>query len=399
MTDSQLDFSALTDVIPGPTPEVRERLTARLQTLIESEQQGHVEPRGRWQRVPWTHRALVVAVAAAILVVFFVPLPHVSLFKNLVSPGSRLTTPTSVVPATVTPTSQGLPRDVTGVEQSFRAVPVPSWFVNTEEKAAIQRQPGQMGCLTMVGQPLAFSVGNSPTFIVWNGSLTAFKPVCPSHPHIATYLEYEGNGLAGTGYDGVSGSPGTVEGTATTLLLIPDWPAAGRQVYVWADLPSDVAYVTYSYEGRDLTWVRPQRGVAAFLVPRPAVFDGSYAVWYTAPFPLVTAYNADGVQLAREKAPRVDGDDFGRSPSGVVTGVASVCHGPRVPAGEVLHGKVSLYSGSILLASESVRSGAKYRFSVIPGSYRLTGWWGSRTVTIRAGHIVVANFMIPKTCI
>ena len=37
MTDSPLDLSALTDVIPGPTPEVRERLTARLQTLIESE--------------------------------------------------------------------------------------------------------------------------------------------------------------------------------------------------------------------------------------------------------------------------------------------------------------------------------------------------------------------------
>jgi len=40
------------------------------------------------------HRAIVVAVAAAILVVFFVPLPHVSLFKNLVAqakvtPGSH----------------------------------------------------------------------------------------------------------------------------------------------------------------------------------------------------------------------------------------------------------------------------------------------------------------------
>ena len=180
---------------------------------------------------PRVRRTVTAAlVAAAILVVFFVPLPHVSLFRHLVTPGSRLTTPTSVVPATVTPTSEGLPRDVKGVEQSLRAVPVPSWFVNTVEKAAIQRQPGRMGCLTMVGQPLAFSVGNSPTFIVWNGSLTAFKPVCPSHPHVAAYLEYEGNGLAGTGYDGVSGSPGTVEGTATTLLLIPDWPAAGRQV-------------------------------------------------------------------------------------------------------------------------------------------------------------------------
>jgi len=75
---------------------------------------------------PRVRRTVTAAlVAAAILVVFFVPLPHVSLFRHLVTPGSRLTTPTSVVPATVTPTSEGLPRDVKGVEQSLRAVPVP----------------------------------------------------------------------------------------------------------------------------------------------------------------------------------------------------------------------------------------------------------------------------------
>ena len=97
MTDSPLDLSALTDVIPGPTPEVRERLTARLQTLIESEQQGRVEPRGRWQQVSWTHRAVVIAVAAAIVVVFFVPLPHVSLFHSLVAPAKVTPTNTPMV--------------------------------------------------------------------------------------------------------------------------------------------------------------------------------------------------------------------------------------------------------------------------------------------------------------
>ena len=35
---------------------------------------------------PWTHRLMVVAMAAAILVVFFVPLPHLSLFRRLVGP-------------------------------------------------------------------------------------------------------------------------------------------------------------------------------------------------------------------------------------------------------------------------------------------------------------------------
>ncbi len=63
----------------------------------------------RWFRgksVPWTHRAEVIAVAAAIVVVFFVPLPHVSLFNRLsqgrngVSPGGS-TTPKGWVPVTL----------------------------------------------------------------------------------------------------------------------------------------------------------------------------------------------------------------------------------------------------------------------------------------------------------
>jgi hypothetical protein len=80
MRDSPLDLSRFVDATPGPTPEVRERLAARLQMLIESEQVGDKQPHGRWQRASWTHRAVVIAVAAAIVVVFFVPLPHVSLF-------------------------------------------------------------------------------------------------------------------------------------------------------------------------------------------------------------------------------------------------------------------------------------------------------------------------------
>jgi len=49
-------------------------------------------------------------------------------------------------------------------------------------------------------------------------------------------------------------------------------------------------------------------------------------------------------------------------------------------------------SGPSLAASETVRSGAKYRFSVSPGSYRVTGWWGTKGVTVRAGHRVTADF-------
>jgi hypothetical protein len=81
-------------------------------------------------------------------------------------------------------------------------------------------------------------------------------------------------------------------------------------------------------------------------------------------------------------------------PTGVVTGVAEDCEAAQV---ELLHVKVkaSLYSGSKRVASETVVWGTKYRFSVSPGTYRLTGWWGSKAVTVRAGHIVLVSFWNP----
>lgn len=84
-------------------------------------------------------------------------------------------------------------------------------------------------------------------------------------------------------------------------------------------------------------------------------------------------------------------------PTGVVTGVADACVGHAIPPGEVLHVKVSLDSGSSVVATTTIRSGARYRFSVVPGAYRLTGWWGSRSVAVRAGQVVTAK--IRNVCI
>jgi hypothetical protein len=94
MNDPPLDFSALLDSIPGPSLEVRERLAARLDMLIEAERASDSLPSRRRQPGLWTHRVMVVAVAAVILAVFFVPLPHVSLFKRLVTP-AKVSTSTS----------------------------------------------------------------------------------------------------------------------------------------------------------------------------------------------------------------------------------------------------------------------------------------------------------------
>lgn len=79
---------APTDTVPGP-----QSLEARtILADVTSDQSQHP---GWRRRKGWAHRAIVVAVAAAILVVFFVPLPQLNLFKRLVNPAKTLT-PTGV---------------------------------------------------------------------------------------------------------------------------------------------------------------------------------------------------------------------------------------------------------------------------------------------------------------
>jgi hypothetical protein len=88
MNDPTKDLSALTELMPGPSPEARERLRARLETLIEAEPAGSHPSRGhRWR--PWTQGAVIVAVAAAALAVLFIPLAHASLFRHAVRPGKQ----------------------------------------------------------------------------------------------------------------------------------------------------------------------------------------------------------------------------------------------------------------------------------------------------------------------
>jgi hypothetical protein len=79
--------------------------------------------------------------------------------------------------------------------------------------------------------------------------------------------------------------------------------------------------------------------------------------------------------------------------TGVVTGVAYACSGlPAVITGRQKV-RVSLHSGSRPVSSVTIRSGARYRFSVTPGTYRLVGWWRSKTVTVRTGDVATVNIV------
>ncbi len=80
-------------------------------------------------------------------------------------------------------------------------------------------------------------------------------------------------------------------------------------------------------------------------------------------------------------------------PTGIVTGVAYACSGlPPVVTGRQKV-RVSLHSGSRPVSSVTIRSGARYRFSVTPGTYRLVGWWRSKAVTVRAGDVATVNIL------
>jgi hypothetical protein len=82
-------------------------------------------------------------------------------------------------------------------------------------------------------------------------------------------------------------------------------------------------------------------------------------------------------------------------PTGVVTGFADSCGGPAGSGSS--HVKVRLYSGPSLVASETIRSGARYRFKVAPGSYRVNGPGAApKVVAIRANYVVTDN--IPDLC-
>jgi hypothetical protein len=79
------------DTIPGPESHEARAILEHL--LSEPERAGGSQSARRGQLGSWPHRLTVVAVAAVILAVFFVPFPHVSLFKRLVAP-AKVSTPT-----------------------------------------------------------------------------------------------------------------------------------------------------------------------------------------------------------------------------------------------------------------------------------------------------------------
>ena len=482
MTDTPFDLSALVDPTPGLTPEARERLAARLQTLIEAEQVGHVESRRRRQRAPWTHRVWVVAVAAAIVVVFFVPVPHVSLFHSLVTPAK--TTPASkplpVVDLSVTPKGW-VPVDYGDAQVS---VPATWWVLYKVADCPTGSPPGEVlvNPHTVYGCPPEIA-GKGPRDLV---GLTVLKGGT-GHGHrsvINGFSVYDDFGtyfvpslglhislsgpLAQRVLHTLSHSPRTVALATGSAPSVPaSWQKLSFQGLAFAapaEWPIEHTPTYYRYFGptmcpgmilnhvtplvilsTDKSFASCFTGASSLPIPRdgleivPTPRDGlevaselrkatvkalalvfsthcfyvndlrvcpatapAYSILVlkvTVPGRSEPVYVSIGLagngMIARTILYSLRAASSSRTtlpPTGVVTGVAYACEGAYIQPGKALHVTVSL-QGPEAVASETVRSGAKYRFSVPPGTYRLVGWWGSKAVTVRAGDVATVNIL------
>jgi hypothetical protein len=463
--------------------------------LIESEQVGARQRHRRWQRTPWTHRAGVIAVAAAIVVVFFVPLPHVSLFHSLVTPakvGTPTNPPTKLPVVDVSATPAGWVPIAYGDAQI--SVP-PTWWVlynpsvcDTGSKVGtvyINPSGGYCGAKGIPKTETTVVLKTAPRYKnpakygqrqVHNGipvyELNSFAPT----PNGGTYLipslgveiEVE-DPLAKRVIDTLSGSPRTVALASGPAPVVPSsWrsvsfaglrfsvPLGHSQTRRGVTLAADwtvnqtsktpglgaicrtpgVAFpsttVTLSTDAHPLpiyycpvippTLQQPENGVQvdSELRSEPMLtisfsdrclsLNGLTACPATSPAysilvlkvtvpgrknPIYVSIGLAGngmiartILYSLRAASRTTA-----KPTGVVTGVAYACSGlPPVVTGRQKV-KVSLYSGSRRLVSETIRSGAKYRFSVTPGAYRLVGWWRSKAVTVRAGDVATVNIL------
>jgi hypothetical protein len=118
------------DQLPAARPmraEYRGALRRELEAIVATPTRQRRWLRGQFGS--WTHRAVAIAVAAAVVVVFFVPLPRVSLFRSLVTP-AKVGTPTK--PPTKLPVVDLLatPRGWVPVAFGDGQVSVPStWWV------------------------------------------------------------------------------------------------------------------------------------------------------------------------------------------------------------------------------------------------------------------------------
>jgi hypothetical protein len=212
---------------------------------------------------------------------------------------SPTTSPSSEPPAR--------PASVTGLEQRLGAIDVPPAIDRILRGGSPMVEP-------CPGTVRAFSVDGSEGFVTMDGRSSGAITGSPSMEFAVGVYEADGAGGFGLGIQSIPIPLTEVQAGRPAVFLLGLGADQGNQGYAWSHLPADAEFVTYTWESVH-RWVRPIDGVAAFMMRRPAQFNGpTYADWHTAAVPILRAFDADGNQIAEAKAPRVIGDDFVVSP-------------------------------------------------------------------------------------
>jgi hypothetical protein len=213
---------------------------------------------------------------------------------------ARVVQPASPAAATSSPATQF--DGPSGVQQQIARTSLPSWWTERAQLAHGSK---------IIGDARAFSGPGIQTFVIATESAGA----TPNEPALFAF-QYNLHANPDSGSAGVQG-----EGLLTTaveaagplsfksVFMLANQPAVGEQTYWLPHLPSNAAVVSYQYPGAVRYWERVVDGTVAFVVPRPAAYDGDFATWHTAPLAAITAYDASGQVIAQTTAPRIGGDD------------------------------------------------------------------------------------------
>jgi len=107
----------------------------------------------------------------------------------------------------------------------------------------------------------------------------------------------------------------SLAGTPTSVFVIEQWPVSGKTVYVWSGLPSTAAYVP-TPTGIDPLLGGADERSSRLLVPQLFPEERITASGTPLPSRVLSAYDSTGNLLGSVNAPRINGDDFGMSPTG-----------------------------------------------------------------------------------
>lgn len=200
------------------------------------------------------------------------------------------------------PTTPTIPRVVSGTQQHLRNAAIPTGIGGLFAS-------GPLHWHVVAGTaPHAYSVDGGTPLVVADVATMGDGPAPYALPGACSlYMGTLPIGGQGLGIQvGCTPLRAIETGSSQAVAILPEFPAHLHSTTVWAHLPAETRYVTFTAEGVAHLWEQPVVGVAAFTVVDPAKFNGANSD--AQPSPILRAYDSNGRLLQQVIAPRFLGD-------------------------------------------------------------------------------------------